>query len=125
MPTALKRRCNQPGCAATIASGSYCQEHTRQREAKTRARIGSSTKRGYGRQWRKASKAYLQAHPLCVECGKAGRITPATVVDHIQPHRDDHELFWSRENWQPLCAACHGRKTATKDGGYGRKGVRG
>jgi 5-methylcytosine-specific restriction protein A len=38
-------------------------------------------------------------------------LTPATAVDHIQPHRGDYELFWDSDNWQPLCATCHGRKT--------------
>nr|WP_313010818.1 HNH endonuclease [Brucella intermedia] len=37
-------------------------------------------------------------------CGK-----PASVVDHIQPHRGNKELFWWRGNWQSLCQPCHDR----------------
>lgn len=68
--------------------------------------------RGYGHGWRKASKAFLRAHPLCDECRALGRIEPATVVDHVRPHRGDMRLFWDRDNWQPLCKHHHDRKTA-------------
>lgn len=42
----------------------------------------------------------------------------ASVVDHIQPHRGDLELFWDPENWQPLCALHHNstKRTAEKSG---------
>lgn len=69
----------------------------------------TSAARGYGFKWQKARLAWLQEHPLCVMCGKAGRITEATVVDHIQPHRGDQKLFWSRSNWQSLCATHHSK----------------
>jgi 5-methylcytosine-specific restriction protein A len=41
------------------------------------------------------------------------------VVDHIVPHRGDLTVFWDRSRWQALCASCHGRKTAARDGGFG------
>ena len=72
---------------------------------------GGVDARGYDARWRKARLAYLQRHPLCVECQKEGRLTPATVVDHIIPHRGDQKLFWDESNWQSLCAACHNHKT--------------
>ncbi len=40
-------------------------------------------------------------------CAKAGRVTAATVVDHIKPHRGDQKLFWDTANWQALCKPCH------------------
>lgn len=39
---------------------------------------------------------------------------PATVVDHIIPHKGDYELMWSPWNWQPLTKRAHDRKTATE-----------
>lgn len=36
-------------------------------------------------------------------------LVPATVVDHITPHRGDPILFWDSKNWQPLCKDCHDR----------------
>ena len=55
--------------------------------------------------------AFLQRNPLCNECMKHGRLTPATVVDHVIPHRGDQKLFWDEANWQALCKSCHDRKT--------------
>ncbi|MCB4811684.1 HNH endonuclease [Methylovorus menthalis] len=48
----------------------------------------------------------------------AKRLTPATVVDHIKPHRGDMALFWDRNNWQAMAKECHDRKTAREDGGF-------
>ena len=68
----------------------------------------SAARRGYGPRWRRARAAYLARHPLCVPCQAAGRLAPATVVDHIVPHRGNQELFWDETaSWQGLCKPCH------------------
>jgi len=68
----------------------------------------SAASRGYGHRWRKARETFLQRNPLCRMCEQMGRITPATVVDHITPHKGNQKLFWdSTNNWQPLCKPCH------------------
>ena len=85
----------------------------------------SAYSRGYTRNWQHARLAYLTLHPLCVLCQAAGRIEAATVIDHIVPHRGDHQLFWDRSNWQALCKACHDRKTTSEDGGFGNRKVKG
>ena len=75
------------------------------------ARFGSAG-RGYNHTWRQARETYLKRNPLCTDCKKRGKITPATVVDHIVPHKGDQALFWdTRGNWQALCKPCHDRKT--------------
>lgn len=71
----------------------------------------SSCERGYNYRWQQRSRRFLERHPLCVRCHAAGRLEPATVVDHITPHRGDQRLFWDERNWQALCEACHNRKT--------------
>lgn len=77
--------------------------------------------RGYTWKWRKARAAYLKMHALCVACEREDhQLTPASVVDHIVPHKGDMTLFWDPNNWQALCKAHHDRKTATADGGFGR-----
>lgn len=115
MPTQPKKPCKHPGCP-NLTEGKYCEQH----KAEHRADRMTSHQRGYDRQWRSASKIFLRQHPLCVICEREGRLTPATVVDHIKPHKGDKELFWDRSNWQPLCKSCHDRKTANEDGGFGR-----
>ena len=74
---------------------------------------GGADARGYNSKWRKARVAFLQKHPLCAECQREGKLTPATVVDHIIPHRGDQRLFWDEKNWQPLCKDCHDKKTGS------------
>lgn len=81
----------------------------------------SSAARGYGHKWREARAAYLKSHPLCVYCARAGRVTAADVVDHIEPHRGDIELFWQRSNWQAMCAHCHNTVKAQEEGRHSAK----
>lgn len=68
-----------------------------------------TSERGYGWQWQKARALFLQQpdNALCVMCKKDGRVTEATVVDHIVPHRGNETLFWDRRNWQSLCLTHH------------------
>lgn len=115
--------CAKPGCPAGVQRG-YCPKHAPPPKAR-RSTVpqrhydelrGSSSARGYGRAWQKARKAYLAAHPLCVQCKRDGLLTAARVVDHIVPHRGDMRLFWDQSNWQALCdgrtgRGCHDRKT--------------
>lgn len=61
----------------------------------------------YGYRWQQAREGWLRKNPLCIRCERAGLKKPATVVDHIQPHRGDMVLFWDRSNWQSLCTHCH------------------
>lgn len=79
---------------------------------------GTAHERGYGHRWRKARADFLAQHPLCRYCEQQGRIVPATVVDHITPHKGDEVLFWDSENnWQPLCKPCHDSIKAREEQG--------
>lgn len=77
------------------------------RDKRHDARRGTATERGYDSRWRKARATYLAHHPLCRMCEQQGRVTAATVVDHITPHRGDSALFWDTDNWQQLCKPHH------------------
>ena len=61
----------------------------------------------YGYRWQKARAGFLRKHPLCRMHQARGQVVPATVVDHIKPHRGDRKLFWDSSNWQSLCKQCH------------------
>jgi len=61
----------------------------------------------YNSRWQAARRRHLALHPLCVMCADVGRITPASVVDHIEPHRGDTAKFWDSNNWESLCKTCH------------------
>ncbi|MEC1996447.1 HNH endonuclease signature motif containing protein, partial [Bacillus subtilis] len=103
-----------------LTRAGYCELHKRTKPAYDQYRE-SATKRGYNSKWRQARLGYLSKHPFCVSCMMEGRRVPATVVDHIKPHKGDKKLFWDSGNWQPLCAPCHSRKTAKEDGGFGNR----
>jgi 5-methylcytosine-specific restriction protein A len=57
-------------------------------------------------RWLKRRKTQLAREPLCRYCQQLGRITPATVADHVIPHRGDVVSFYSGA-LQSLCAPCH------------------
>ena len=72
----------------------------------------SANDRGYTARWQRASRVFLVANPTCEHCTLAGLATPATCVDHRDPHRGDPRKFWDQANWSPLCKPCHDKKTA-------------
>ena len=109
MPQKPRRPCRYPGCPGFCEQGQvYCKEHMALSSDRLR---GGADARGYNAQWRKARTAFLNRHPLCVSCLADGKLVPATVVDHVTPHRGDMKLFWDVNNWQALCKDCHDRKT--------------
>jgi len=112
MPYKTRRPCRHIGCPRYAGPSGYCGEHISESIRKDDRRLNAND-RGYDARWRQARKLFLGRNPLCRECMKAGRLTPATVVDHIIPHRGDQKLFWDESNWQPLCKACHDKKTGS------------
>ena len=111
MPMAAKRPCNHPGCPALTSDG-WCPAHPKPKRQ-------TRHEQGYTNRWARFSKVFRMAHPLCEHCLVEGRTTASQEVDHILPHRGNQELFWSAENLQALCKACHSKKTATHDAGFG------
>ncbi|WP_245504083.1 HNH endonuclease [Lichenihabitans psoromatis] len=59
-------------------------------------------------RWRTLRQWQLNTEPLCRICTAEDRLTPATVCDHVMPHRGDEALFWSGP-FQSLCERCHSR----------------
>ena len=61
----------------------------------------------YDRQrWQNLRRHQLMTHPLCKFCLEQGKVEPATVADHIEPHNDNINKFWTGK-LQSLCASCH------------------
>jgi hypothetical protein len=50
---------------------------------------------------------FLVQHPLCIMCRHHGKLTRATVVDHIIKHNGDPVIFWDKTKWQSLCQPHH------------------
>jgi 5-methylcytosine-specific restriction endonuclease McrA len=69
-----------------------------------------TAERGYGARWQRTRLHFLRENPACIMCKP--RLVPATVVDHIKPHRGDQSLFWDPANWQALCKLHHDSEKA-------------
>jgi len=80
----------------------------------------NSNDRGYGRGHQRRRAIVLAEHPLCAMCLAEGRVTAATVYDHIVPINAGGSAA-AMSNGQGLCAVCHSRKTAKEDGGFGNR----
>lgn len=120
MPIKPKSICKHPLCPhlATPGQNGLCSIHFKSYQCQSDAHRGTAHDRGYTNRWHRARTSYLTSHPLCAECLKTGRPVPATVVDHIIPHKGNQALFWDESNWQALCKSCHDTKTAKEDGGF-------
>ena len=57
-------------------------------------------------RWKRMRTHQLQLRPLCKYCAELGRVTPATIVDHVEPHKGDINKFWLGQ-LQSLCDVCH------------------
>lgn len=89
-----------------------CPGHGSGQPTSSERRATEPGKRLYDQQrWRKASRRFLVAHPLCIDCEAAGLIQLSAHVDHEVPHKGNVALFWDETNWRARCATCHGRKT--------------
>ena len=115
-PQKAKRPCLSSGCKDFASNKGYCDKHQSRVKQRDRDR-GTAHQRGYDAEWKKHRDQFLLEHPLCVECRRKGYVMPATVVDHIVPHKGDKDLFWDKTNWQPLCETHHNIKTASEDRG--------
>lgn len=92
-------------------------------QQRTDSQRPTARQRGYGKAWERTRRAFLAAHPRCIDCGK-----PATAADHAPLSR--RELIRQGVNnpdaWhylQPRCLRCHSSKTAKHDGGFGNPRV--
>ena len=115
MPRRPATPCTTPGCPEkALPGGSKCRGHKRQVGRAYDRRRGTSTQRGYGANHRKLRKKVLAEEPLCRECLKENKLTPATEMDHS----DGNQWNLERSNLQGLCHGCHSRKTVKEQGGF-------
>jgi 5-methylcytosine-specific restriction protein A len=68
-------------------------------------------------EWQAIRARVLREQPICAAC----RMAKSSRVDHVKAHKGDRTLFLDRKNLQGLCESCHNSKSASRDGGWGRK----
>ena len=60
--------------------------------------------------WRGLSAEIIKEnHGECAMCRAVKKLTPATLVHHVQHLREHPELAYERGNLMPLCHDCHER----------------
>lgn len=78
-------------------------EHTPMRELRRKAYNTT--------EWRKLRETYMKQNPLCEECLKKGKVTPASSVHHLaSPFKTgevNRTLFLDYNNLQSICHECH------------------
>jgi 5-methylcytosine-specific restriction protein A len=100
------------GCGKVHQSGETCPAaaaRSRERNALFDKKRPNASRRGYGRDWEEAAKAFLSepGNKRCARCG-----APATVVMHIVSIRQRPELRMVRTNWRPGCTRCNAIEAA-------------
>ena len=103
MPYAPARPCPRPMCPHLAP----CPTHpsTPFATAKRSSHLYGSAR------WQAMRHARLLAEPYCRLCRADGRLSMASVVDHVKPHNGNVNAFWSNE-LQSLCSRCSNAKTA-------------
>lgn len=90
-----------------------------------RSRYADKPWRGWynTKQWRGPAgrrTLQLQRVPWCEPCKRDGKATPATVANHVVPHRGDPLLFW-HGRLESVCKECHdSRIQAAERAGFTR-----
>ena len=101
------RPCRHAGCPELTRDG-WCEKHRPQHKRRVSAEYHS----WYALPiWQKLRGEQLLREPFCRECARKNIRTPATTVDHIQPHRGEWSRFTDRMNLQSLCKYHHDQKT--------------
>ena len=72
-------------------------------------------------KWRKVSKAYRSAHPICEcnECKELNRVRPAEVADHVDGLENILKAGRDPYSWdelQSMSHQCHNKKSGAEAG---------
>lgn len=54
---------------------------------------------------------------MCQECKRRGLTTKGTIIHHKVEAREDLSLFWSADNLECICPACHNAEHPERSGG--------
>ena len=118
MPRKPKKPCAYQGCLA-LTDNRYCEVHQKlAAQHYEKYQRDPSTRKRYGRTWKRIRDRYITSHPLCEQCKNADILTPAEEVHHIRPlsKGGTHD----ESNLMSLCTSCHSRITARESGRWRR-----
>lgn len=105
------KTCAEPRCPELVPKGeTYCPHHWKAKRRASDRKRPSVSARGYGAEWRKTRKAFLQIHPICQD--EAGCLEPATDVDHIDGLGPLGPRGFDFQNLRAFCHSHHSQRTA-------------
>lgn len=100
--------CGHPGCRALAHDGTNrCPAH----KVEVWKRRDDAPFRIRGSQLQRLREALFRDNPLCVMCAARGRVTLATIRDHIVPLSVAGVDLPTNKGCQGLCQACSDEKT--------------
>lgn len=100
MPVSAPKACGVCGLAG-------CGQHKREAWAQS-----ATYTRVRGRRLQRQRAELFSREPLCRECARSGRVSVATIRDHIVPLAEGGGD--GDDNVQPLCGECSDVKTAAE-----------
>lgn len=116
-----KKYCSHSGCKRLIdLNKRYCDKH-KPKQQHVSSTSDYANEIHSSNRWRKTSRLYREANPICEAClkaskegdqsrGKRAEIRLATSVDHIVPLFAGGDPYdW--DNLQSLCSRCHSLKS--------------
>ena len=119
MPTKPKRPCSALGCPK-LTHKRFCNAHAKKESQRYEHYDRDPAKRTrYGWSWRRIRGRQLATHPLCEQCRKIDKITPAREVHHIKPLSKGGSN--DPDNLMSLCTSCHSTITARDGSRWGKK----
>jgi 5-methylcytosine-specific restriction protein A len=114
----MGRTCAIPRCSKLAVDNRHCDHHKRERfklKAEQRSQAGKWAQIQYRtKRWAARRKAQLTLHPYCQCPQHDGKRVPATIADHVEPHRGDPHKFWYGE-LMSLTKRCHDGWAQKKD----------
>jgi len=121
MPTVPSQsKCAHLGCGNERSPlNSFCMDHGGKTYNQTSKRKQFNAKYNQA-VWKKIRIAQLSRQPLCQACTVRGRVTQATVVDHVFPWNQIGEQAFVANIFQSLCPECHSVKTGLEQTGIFR-----
>ncbi|MEG1806470.1 MAG: HNH endonuclease signature motif containing protein [Clostridia bacterium] len=121
MPKKPLKPCAYPNCPKLV-EGRYCAEHKKliDKQYNTYERDKISQRFYQSEEWKLLRKRKLMTSPVCEECLRCGRITPAKICDHIKPISEGGNPL-DINNLQSLCWSCHSRKSAKEGSRWGNR----
>ena len=109
MPYAPARPCRAPSCRHVVTHSKPCPVHGAAPTGMRWDATGPKPARIRGAKLQALRAALFAREPLCRVCAEAGRVTLATIRDHIVNLEEGGTE--DEANCQPLCQACSDTKT--------------